>query len=84
MNKYAHLDEMECIENFQEEKIFNLTKIDVVMDATNIQYDDYCFDFIFDKGTFDCILGSTNDPVGKAQAMIEVNKIFPMTRFKRY
>lgn len=54
------------------------------MDATNIQYDDYCFDFIFDKGTFDCILGSTNDPVGKAQAMIEVNKKFPITGFKRY
>jgi len=55
MNKYIHLEEMEY----------------VVMDATNIQYDDYCFDFIFDKGTFDCILGSTSDPVQKAHIMVE-------------
>jgi len=44
------------------------------MDATNIQYDEYCFDYIFDKWTFDCILSSTTtDPVQKAHSMIEVN-----------
>jgi len=42
------------------------------MDATNIQYDDACFDFIVDKGTLDCLLSSPYDIETKVKLMLEV------------
>jgi len=42
-----------------------------VMDVTNIQYDENCFDFVFDKGTYDCLLSSAFDPEEKADIMLE-------------
>ncbi len=44
------------------------------MDATNISYDDACFDFVFDKGTFDCLLSSPFDLEKKVYLMLEVKK----------
>jgi len=43
------------------------------MDVTNIQYDDGCFDFIIDKGTLDCVLGSPFDSESKVKMMLDVN-----------
>lgn len=43
------------------------------MDALNIQFDSSCFDFVFDKGTFDCIMSSEFDPERKANIMLDVS-----------
>lgn len=41
------------------------------MDATDIKYDNECFDYIIDKATLDCVLAS-DDSVDKALDALHV------------
>jgi hypothetical protein len=43
-----------------------------VANITEIQYDDGCFDFVFDKGTFDCVLSGEKNASEKIFKMLIV------------
>ena len=51
----------------------HIISIDTVMDALGIQFEPSCFDIIFDKGTFDCILSSEVEPERKINSMLDVS-----------
>ena len=44
------------------------------MDALSIQFEPSCFDIIFDKGIFDCILSSEVEPERKINSMLDVSR----------
>jgi len=62
---YAVIQQM--VEKYKE---FEEMDFDV-MDVTNVEYDDDCFDYIVDKATFDALLCDENEGLNRATLMLD-------------